>query len=138
MVSNLPPKGSRTIHVLPIRENTLGAEIFVTVDVSGSPALIELVNGESIEQISFEEDIEAVNRVMRLVADREFASALDDSVYLRMIRTNRGISFCAATRTDWSQLVSLPSREVTHLGLTVFLRHGNDGERLIDGFLNLG
>ncbi len=124
-------KGGRAIPVHPL---TLGAEYFVIVSEAGRPLTLELLNGESIRQSTFRDELEWIDEVLRNIRDLPRPISVANAPYLRVARLQTCVPFVVATTTSISDLLSAPAVELdTSKGQASY--HVLGDQLLIDGVL---
>ncbi len=118
----------------PIRPWTMAGQFYVRLTTAGIPITLELLEGESLLQSSFADEIrrveEALERLRKI--PRPILAVL--SPYLRVARLDTCVPFVVSTTTSIIDLVSAPAVDLKSSRHKISYRQADD-HFLIDGVL---
>ena len=123
---------------IPVKPQTIGAEVFVTVTENAEPFLIELLGGEAFPKNYFSDELDVIERELEILKkDKEVdVMALGKARFIRVFDLGNKIAFLASDITDISSLLELDSMCICHRNITIDMRIADSGEVLIDGIVD--
>lgn len=131
----LPPRGRRKVDAIPIRQHSMGAELFFITDENGRPASLELLAGEAFAKSSYEVEIQTIENMISQIKTNDWKTNIRSAPFLRVFDFEQCIVFLAMTTTDVSRMVGVSASQHAGEDYCFQIRNASAERRLIEGVI---